>query len=125
MKRKRRNRRKTRKLQATVRVPALLSVILVPTFVISLVWILAGDRCEALGREIRVLEAQKDLLSKQLENEQNRWANLTAPSSFRQVLSQHGLVMSRPDERSVVRIQGSVGMSVVRATSSQNAAYYE
>lgn len=125
MKRKRRNRRKTRKLRANVRVPAVLASILVPAFVISLMWIMAGVRCEALGREIRTLESRKDQLAKQLENEQNRWANLTAPSSFRQVLHQHGLVMSRPDERSVVRISGSMGTSVAKARHSRNWAYYE
>lgn len=125
MKRKRRNRRKSRKLQASVRVPAALASILVPAFVIALMWIMAGVRCDALGRKIRSLESRKDQLAKQLENEQNRWANLTTPSSFQEILRQHGLVMSRPEERNIVRISGSRGTSVARAAASRNWAYYE
>lgn len=125
MKRKRRNRRKTRKLEVHVRVPALLATILVPAFVISLVWIMAGVRCDALGTKIRALESHKDLLAKQLENEQNRWSNLTAPSSFQQILRQHGLVMSRPDEQGIVRVSGSEGTSVATAEPPHGWGYYE
>lgn len=125
MKRKRRNRRKTSKLHANVRVPAVLASILVPAFVIALMWIMAVAHCGDLGNKIKALEVHKDQLVKQLESEQNRWSNLTAPSSFQQILRQHGLVMRRPDEHRIVRISGSMGTRVAKMSASRNWAYYE
>jgi hypothetical protein len=125
MKRKRRNRRKTRKLQAQVRVSAVLASVLVPVFVTSFIWLMTGVRCEALGKKINMLEMQKEGLRKAHESEQDRWANLMAPTSFHQILRQHGLVMLRPDERQVVRISGSTGTSVATTSGRRNRAYYE
>lgn len=125
MKRKRRNRRKSRKLQATFRVPGLLASILVPGFVFCIIWLMTGVRCDALGLKIRASESRIDLRRKQAESEQDRWANLMSPSSFRQILISHDLDMHRPDERAVVRVTNSEGTRVASVSPSQNRAHYE
>ncbi len=124
VKRKRKNKRKSTKVEVNFHVPAFLAIILIPTLIIGVMWIMAGVRCNALGRKIYVLEKQREEYVKQRENEQNRWANLTAPASFQKILKDHGLEMSRPDENNIVRVSNS-GDTRVAFNDSKKWAFYE
>jgi hypothetical protein len=54
--------------------------------------------------------------------EQDRWSNMLAPANFERALKHHGLAMTLPDERQIVRVRrGSASQSLTLAYNRQLA----
>jgi hypothetical protein len=98
----RRNRKKT---QAGFKFPAPLALTLVVMAGISLVYVCMQSRTEALGREIKQLEAQRDQLREKVVKEQCEWARMQSPANVEKALKEHGLVMTWPGRDQIVRMR--------------------
>jgi hypothetical protein len=69
----------------------------------SYLWL--NRRCEMFGRRISQLEEQKVELVKKVKLERSRWESAKAFDQIEHLLQRHHLVMTWPDERSIVHIR--------------------
>ncbi len=102
---KKKKNRARRKAQVAIPFPVMLANILVVVAVFGIGYIFLCARCEQLGQEIKRLEYTQRETRRRLINEQDRWANLLAPASFERALARHGLDMTLPEERRIVRVR--------------------
>ena len=62
-------------------------------------------RCEALGRDLRELDATLDEYQRRLSNEQYKWSQAIAPANLKTVLLRNNLYMNWPQPEQVVRFE--------------------
>ena len=98
----RRNRR--RRVQGFA-FPVPFAGIIVVVSVLALGYIWLGCCCESVGRDIKVLEAERRELDKQQVNERYRWARMKAPRSLERALGQHSIEMVYPRHDQVVDLR--------------------
>ena len=87
--------------------PSVLAVVLLGATTLALSYLWLCGRCEDLGRKLKDLEQQKLALQRRIVNEEYKWSNMTSPKNMEKLLQMHGLVMTWPTEKSVVRIHTS------------------
>lgn len=101
----RRHKKNRKKQPEGLIVPAPLASILVLSAVFSLVYLWFNGRCEALGNQIKVLEAKKTELHKHVINEEYKWSNLKSPRNIENLLQRFNLGMTWPQHDRVVRLR--------------------
>jgi len=69
---------------------------------LGLAYIWLSCRCEALGRDIKALEAEGETLQRRLLNEQCRWTRLKSPENMERALAALKIVMVWPRREQVV-----------------------
>lgn len=84
--------------------PAPIAGAIVLLSAVALVYVWLGCQCDALGKEIQALEKERQALAKKLDNEENKWSALKAPSSIEKALAAHGIAMTWPGSRQVIRL---------------------
>lgn len=72
---------------------------------IGLVYLRLHNHCEDVGRQIKKLELERDELHKQVVNEERHWANARSNRNMERLLTHHGMVMSWPAERDIIRLK--------------------
>lgn len=98
----RRNRKKT---QTGFMFPPPLALMLAVVAGVFLVYVCIQSRTEAVGREIKLLEASRDKLREKVVKAQCEWARMQAPASVEKALKDHGLVMTWPGRDQIVRLR--------------------
>ena len=83
-------------------VPVAGSIMLLATLGLGYVWI--GCRCDAIGKDIKLLEAKKVKLEKKCMNEQCRWARMKSPANVSRKLAGYKIQMGWPRRGQVVRL---------------------
>ncbi len=98
-------RRKTYKRQAQGFIfPVPFAMVLLLAATVALAYLYLNGRCEALGKQIQVLEQElKDVRATSLD-ERIKWSELTSLESIRRALDRHGLEMGWPGEDRIVRV---------------------
>ena len=81
-----------------------LTVLLVSASFLCLCYLWLRGRCEALGDDLKELEARQTSLQRLLLIEQSEWSDLCSPSNIEQALQRHGLVMTWPSKDQIVRL---------------------
>jgi len=106
---KKKQKKKSRKAEVRIPFPNVLAMVLVCVAAsgLSYVWLCA--QCNTLGDEIKRLESVRQKASQQAVTEQSRWENMQAPANFARALKHHGLAMTLPGERQIVRVRRSSG----------------
>jgi hypothetical protein len=106
---KKKQKRKNRKAEVRIPFPNVLAMVLVCVAAsgLSYVWLCA--QCNTLGDEIKRLESVRRTVRQQVISEQDRWSNMLAPANFERALKHHGLAMTLPGERQIVRVRRSSG----------------
>ncbi len=66
-------------------------------------------RTDALGREIKQLEARRNTAREMALKEENRWAQARSPAGIEEALNRHGLTMTWPAAEQVVRLADDSG----------------
>lgn len=99
------NRKKTKKNQVQVPFPVVLANVLVLVAVLGLSYMWLCSRCDALGREIKSKEGELAAAQKRLVNEQDRWSSITSPLNLQRAIRRHGLDMTMPREKQVVKVR--------------------
>ncbi len=79
---------------------------------VGLAYVWLDNQCETLGREIRRLEADREILARRQLNEEYRWARLKSPQSLDRVLRERGMSMAAPRYDQVVRMWDGDGGGV-------------
>ena len=102
---RKKSRKKTKKNQVQVPFPVLLANVLVLVAVLGLSYMWLCSRCDALGREIKSKEGELAAAQKRLVNEQDRWSSITSPLNLQRAIRRHGLDMTMPREKQVVKVR--------------------
>ena len=100
-----RKNRKKRKLDGSILpmpMPLAGLVALLCAFALGYVWL--GCRCEALGRELKTLENERDALHKQYLNEEYKWIRMKSPREIEKALERHNIIMTWPSNDQVIRL---------------------
>jgi hypothetical protein len=83
-------------------VPFALVVIAGATLALAYVWL--GCRCEAVGRDLKTLEARHEELRRSEVNEKYKWARLKSPENLERKLEQTGIQMQWPRQSQVIKL---------------------
>ncbi|NCD21479.1 MAG: hypothetical protein EOL90_00880 [Spartobacteria bacterium] len=65
------------------------------------------NACDNLGRQIKTLEANRAELRKQVVNEERNWTMARSIGNMERLLAAHGLAMTFPQERNIIRLQAT------------------
>ena len=96
--------------------PPPLALMLALVAGIFVVYVCIQSRTEALGREIKALEAKRDQLRTKVVKEQCEWARMQAPGSMEKALKEHGLVMTWPGRDQIVRLRADGAIETMIGT---------
>lgn len=77
-------------------------IVLFAFMALAYVWIQC--RCEALGRDIKQLEKDKERLTKQYLYEEFRWSRMRSPREVERAIEAHNLAMTWPRVDQIVRM---------------------
>jgi len=102
---KKKQKRKNRKAEVRIPFPNMLAMVLVCVAASGLSYIWLCAQCNTLGDEIKRLESARREVRQRAIIEQDRWSNMLAPANFERALTHHGLAMTLPDERQIVRVR--------------------
>jgi hypothetical protein len=117
---KRQIRRSSSKAEVRIPFPNVLAVVLVCMTAFGLSYVGLCARCDTLGNEIKELEKTFRTVNQQAIIEQDRWSNMLAPANFERALKHHGLAMSLPDERQIVRVRRGSDETMLTLAASRN-----
>ncbi|MBN1671319.1 MAG: hypothetical protein JXR37_09815 [Kiritimatiellae bacterium] len=84
--------------------PVPFAALLVLASILALCYLWLDGRCEALAKELKALEAEKETLRQRCATEEGRWAKMKTPPSIEEALLRHNMKMFRPDEKHTVRV---------------------
>ncbi len=101
-----RRNRKRRKMAGFI-FPAPFAGLMIMISVLALGYVWLGCRCESLGREIKDLEKEKDILTKKYLNEEYQWARLKSPRQIEKALQAHHIIMTWPRSDQIIRVSGN------------------
>ena len=87
--------------------PSILALVLLGATALALGYLWICGRCDDLGRRLKDLEQQRLAMQRRIVNEEYKWSNMTSPQNMEKLLQVHGLAMTWPTEKSVVRIHRS------------------
>ncbi|MGD9613675.1 MAG: hypothetical protein AB7V22_12330 [Kiritimatiellia bacterium] len=65
------------------------------------------NACDNLGRQIKTLEANRSELRKLVVNEERNWTMARSIGNMERLLVAHGIEMTFPLERNIVRLQAT------------------
>lgn len=80
----------------------VIPIILVAVFALCDLYLKA--HAEALGREIKALEARRAELREHFKKAESEWSIVRSPASVENALREHGLMMTWPRRDQIVRI---------------------
>ncbi len=106
MARRRRSRRnkKLKKQQAGFMYVTPLAGFLVVAGVLCLSFLWLDNRCEVLGKRIKMLEREVSIVRDRRFNEEEKWAAMISPLKIDRALRRHGLDMTWSERERIVEI---------------------
>jgi len=116
------NRKKCATAGHFVPLPLIALVVLAPTLSIGYLWL--GARCEAIGKELKVIDADLNELHRKCLYEESRWMKTKSPAEIDKALRRHHLEMSWPSERQIVRVNSAdVNEALAQGYRESHARY--
>ena len=73
--------------------------------VVAMGYLSLYNTCENIGRQIKKLEHERAELHKRVVNEERNWAMARSIGNMEQLMENHGIVMSWPEERNIIRLR--------------------
>jgi hypothetical protein len=117
-------RRRNRKKQVdgfVFPVPFAGLLVIIATLALTYVWM--GCRCESLGKEIKALEQEREVLQKKYLTREYTWTQMKSPRNIEKALARFNIKMIWPANNQIVRLQDTpkkgVGKSVAGAGHMQ------
>jgi len=99
----RKRKRRNRKMRVDGFIfPAPFAGVLVFISVAALSYLWLCSRCDALGREIKVLEKEQVQLENKFLNEEYKWMSMKSPKNIEETLLRYGIAMTWPRRDQVV-----------------------
>ena len=71
---------------------------------LGMVYLHLFNTCENIGREIKRLESERAELRKRVVNEELNWGTASSIRNVEQLMARHGIAMSFPEERHIIRM---------------------
>lgn len=71
----------------------------------AMVYLSLHNSCERIGRRIKGLERDYANLQKRVVNEERNWAMARSIRNMEQLMETHGIVMTWPEEKNIIRLQ--------------------
>ena len=99
----RQNRKKQRSRGFTIPAPFLLMVLLVSAAALGYIWL--GCCEEAIGRDIKRMETERDALARRVQNEESKWAGMKSPAGMELALARWGIEMDWPRHVRIVYLE--------------------
>ena len=89
------------------RLPMILMVGILFAMVTGVGYMGLKAHCEMLGADIRRLESELELNRRRLQAEEFKWAELLTPRRIEEAITRHGLDLTWPNRRQIVRLYDS------------------
>ena len=120
--RKKRNRRK--RMDGYL-FPVPVASLLVIAAIAALAYLWMISRCEAIGAEIKALEAQEAELAEKFLNEELKWTRMKSPRNLEKILARNGVRMDWPTPAQTVLLVDARGREPLEAegVSGQEGRY--
>jgi len=74
---------------------------------VAMVYLSLYNSCERIGRNIKKMENQCAELHKRVVNEERNWAMARSIGNMERLMESHGIVMSWPEEKNIIRLQAA------------------
>ncbi len=74
---------------------------------LAMVYLSLYNTCETIGRQIKKLENERAELHKRVVNEERNWATARSIGNMEQLMENHGIVMSWPEEQNIIRLHAA------------------
>ena len=74
---------------------------------LAMVYLSLYNTCETIGRQIKKMEHEQAELHKRVVNEERNWAMARSIGNMERLMAVHGIVMSWPEERNIIRLPGA------------------
>ena len=74
---------------------------------LAMVYLSLFNTCDHIGRQIKKLEQERAELHKKVVNEEHNWAMARSIGNMERLMAVHGIVMSWPEERNIIRLPGA------------------
>ncbi|MDR0994510.1 MAG: hypothetical protein LBN38_08125 [Verrucomicrobiota bacterium] len=71
---------------------------------LAVIYLSLLNNCETIGRQIKKLEQEQAELQKRVVNEERNWATARSIRNMERLMAVHGIVMSWPEERHIIRL---------------------
>lgn len=84
--------------------PVPFATVLVVAGVAALAYLWMVSRCEAMGAEIKILEAEDASLTEKYLNEELKWTRLRSPQNLERILTRNGVKMDWPARGQVIML---------------------
>lgn len=96
-------RNKKKKLDSFM-LPLPLAGVVVLVTAVALAYVWLDCRCETLGREIKALERDKELLKRKCLTEEYKWARMKSPREIDKALQKFHIEMAWPKSDQILRM---------------------
>ncbi len=96
--------RANRKKRQGTRWAPLVAVLGVLALALAVLYVILDGRCAALGRQIVLLEKQRESLNRQVRAAESRWAAHKTLQQLQVALDRFGIEMGWPDERRIIHL---------------------
>ncbi|TAN35900.1 MAG: hypothetical protein EPN23_10185 [Verrucomicrobia bacterium] len=118
-----RTRKNRKNFSREAALPPPFFLLLAGAMVLALSYLWLNGRCEALGRRITQLENQKVELARKVKLERSHWESAKALDQVERLLQRHHVVMTWPDERSIVHLRRTTDESLVAEAAAPRRQY--
>ncbi|MDY0145676.1 MAG: hypothetical protein RBS84_06780 [Kiritimatiellia bacterium] len=71
---------------------------------LGMVYLHLSNTCERIGRNIKSLEKDRIELHKRVVNEEHNWGTASSIRNMEQLLTQHGIAMTWPEQANIIRL---------------------
>ena len=116
-------RKNRKKFSREAALPAPFFLILGGVVAVAFGYLWLNGRCDALGSRITQLESQKANLVQKIKVERSRWESAKSLDQVERLLQRHHLIMTWPDERSVVHIRRAADEASVAEAGAPQRQY--
>jgi hypothetical protein len=102
---RRKPRKQNTKMDSSYLLPPPALAVVILASIMAITYISVGARCEALGREVALLERELDAKRKVVGNEQSKWQRLKSESNVKRALRAFSLEMDWPRQNQVLHLE--------------------
>jgi hypothetical protein len=88
---------------------------------LAMLYLSLFNTCESIGRQIKRLESEQAQLRKDVVNEERNWATARSIRNMEIRMEQHGIVMSWPEEKHIIRLRAAEPDDPVQVASRAGA----
>lgn len=98
---------KNRKRRSGGYVPGPFAIVVAVVSAAAIAYLWLNARCEAVGNQLKRLEAQRIEIHRRFANEQYLWMQIKSPENMENALRRHNIAMTWPENSQIVHLSES------------------